>query len=145
MYNFKNVGGSFKLHFNNVQYYVNEEKRRVTAVADVSCSIPEALGNIIFNHCLPNGCNPFAGPLKYSYTAICAPGDVFDEEKGKKIARAGMETKAYRGMSKRLSKWYSRFYIYVSATLYTQCTDFFKKAKNAEEHNNRYIKEKSSI
>ena len=145
MYNFfKQIGGKFRLHIDNLIYFVNPEKKTVTAVAEVSCSIPQGLQAIFPDTQLPNGfdsCNswiPFPC-VKYSYTAVCAPGDEFNEETGKKVAKAGLESKAYIGMAKRLVKWKNRLFTYLNKTLEPQVLDFVERAVEVDTHNREHI------
>ena len=146
MYNFSYDGSKMKLHIENEKYFVNEEKRTITVVADVHVELPEFITKTIYDNQLPNG---FIGHyaslwgdnnITFKHTAKCAPGDQWDEEKGKKIAMAALEAKAYRSMKRRLWKWFKKFNEYANMVS-DLCFNFAVRAKNAAEHDDRYIHE----
>lgn len=146
MYNFNHDGSKMKLHFSNEQYFINEFQKTVTAVADVYVSVPEYITRTISRYQLPNG---FLNqdfiyfderPIQFRHTVRCLPGDVWDEEKGQKIAMAALEAKAYRSMEKRLVKWEKRFEEFV-AQVRELIGEFKDKSESTAEHDERYIKE----
>lgn len=149
MYNFNYDGSQFKLQISEERYYINETKRTVTVTAMVEVATPEYILRTIDYSQLPVGFTadalfPFGGydckPVKFTATARCAPEDVWDAEKGKKIALAKLEAKAYRSMGRRLLKWvrhFRRFYIELNHL----CDGFINKAAGAAEHDDRYIQD----
>ena len=66
--------------------------------------------------------------------AHIAPGDVFDVEIGKKIARAKAESMAYKKAMNFLHRVAGR-----AMDVLSQYDDFMYKAESVIEHNNRYL------
>ena len=145
MYNFKYDGSKFKLQIKNERYFVNKEKRTVTVTADVMIVVPDFIVNTIHSDQLPKG---FVGaedwfgfgmPVKMTKTARCSEEDTWDEEKGRKIALAKLEAKAYNRFSKSLDNWYVRFANDFIANLQKMGVEFLDKAANAASHDEKYI------
>ena len=147
MYNFNYDGSKFKLQIANEQYFINEEKRTITVVADVRITVPEFITRTINPQQMPNGYVPAWQTLfweeeavRMRHTAKCSPDDEWDVDKGMKIAMAALEAKAYRSMAKRLVKWSERFNGFLMH-VDTLIGDFMSKAKNAAEHDEKYIQD----
>lgn len=93
-----------KLHTGTPKVFVQEDKRMVVTVIDYQLVVPEIIQRL-FNEI-------YTDPGKWDQDisgtatgiAICAEGDTFDIEKGKKISRAKAETNAYRNAAKSLNK-----------------------------------------
>ena len=144
MYNFKHDGSSFKLQILNERYFTNEEKGTVTVKADVYLVVPDIVYNPILMGQWPLGFTDspyFASPVTMSATAVCAPGDTFDEEKGKKIAMARLEASAYKRFRKTMANWVTRFNFEFVDYLNDKAMEFINKATLAARHDRRYINE----
>lgn len=137
MYNFKHDGSSFKLQILNERYFTNEEKGTVTVKADVYLVVPDIVYNTILMGQWPLGFSP----VTMSATAVCAPGDTFDEEKGKKIAMARLEASAYERFRKTMANWVTRFNFEFVDYLNDKAMEFINKATLAARHDRRYINE----
>lgn len=88
-------------------------------------------------------------PVIYRSTTVntkCQAPDVFDEEKGKKIAIAKAEASAYKNVAKWLIKEWQKInndYVQMDADKPTSCgkiNDFYVKASNQIVHNREYIR-----
>ena len=145
MYNFKHDGSGFKLQILNERYFTNEEKGTVTVKADVYLKVPDVVSNTIVFDQWPLGFyGPpyyFASPVRMSATAVCAPGDTFDEEKGKKVAMARLEASAYERFRKTITNWITRFNFEFVDYLNDKASEFINKADRAARHDRRYINE----
>ena len=150
MYNFNyDKSSGFKLRIENEQYHVNAQKRTVTIVADVHVEVPEYVTRTIHASQLPNGFlnsddwYDSNDPIRMKHVARCSDEDVFDEAKGKKIAMAALEAKAYRSMSKRLRAWGERFFLGSDKSfivvLNKMGTEVLDKAEKAAEHDREYV------
>lgn len=143
MYNFKHDASKMKLQIKNEKYFVNEAKRTVTVVADVAVKTP---GDILFTidqAQLPNGFNdgemyPWDATVTMRHTAVCSDDDQWDVEKGKKIAMAMLEAKAYESMAKRLNTWYERFTDFTER-VWNVVNDFNTRAQSAATHDREYV------
>ena len=145
MYNFNHDGSKFKLQISGEQYFVNEEKRTVTVVDNVWVAVPDYILRTLNDGQLPNGFVPAGFPvwwddetIQMKHTAHCAPDDTWDEEKGRKIALAALEAKAYRSMAKRLAKWADKFNTFL-IQVDNLIGEFMEKSKSAAEHDEKYI------
>jgi len=143
MYNFKHDGSGFKLQIFNERYFTNAEKGTVTVKADVYLKVPDILYDTINQWPLGFADRPdfFASPVTMSATAVCAPGDTFDEEKGKKIAMARLEASAYERFRKTMTNWVTRFNSEFVDYLNEKTAEFINKATMAASHDRRYINE----
>ncbi len=144
MYNFKHDGSGFKLQIMNERYFTNTEKGTVTVKADVYLTVPDAVYNTILMSQWPLGFIgnfSFASPVRMSATAVCAPGDTFDEEKGKKVAMARLEASAYERFKKTITNWITRFNFDFVDYLNKKTAEFVNKATMAAKHDRRYINE----
>lgn len=142
MYNFKHDASKMKLQISNEKYFVNEAKRTVTVVADVAVKTPGDILNTINQAQLPTGFNenmyPWEDSITMRHTAVCSKDDQWDVEKGKKIAMAMLEAKAYESMMKRLNTWYERFTDF-SERLWNVINDFNARAYTASSHDRSYV------
>lgn len=142
MYNFKHDASKMKLQISNEKYFVNEAKRTVTVVADVAVKTPGDILNTINQAQLPTGFNenmyPWEDHITMRHTAVCSKDDQWDVEKGKKIAMAMLEAKAYESMMKRLNTWYERFTDF-SERLWNVINDFNARAYTASSHDRSYV------
>lgn len=142
MYNFKHDASKMKLQISNEKYFVNEAKRTVTVVADVAVKTPGDILNTINQAQLPTGFNenmyPWEDHITMRHTAVCSKDDQWDAEKGKKIAMAMLEAKAYESMMKRLNTWYERFTDF-SERLWNVINDFNARAYTASSHDRSYV------
>ena len=77
--------------------------------------------------------------IKVKATAKCHPDDVFSYEKGKKIALAKAESRAYRLMKNELLRRWSSLLDNIEA-LAPLKNAFIDKALSCVEHNDKYIK-----
>lgn len=108
------------------EFFINEKKRTVTCKLVANLIGPEyhVWGEIQFDGDI----------LKASATARCHKDDVFDIERGKRIA-----------LSKAENELYSKASMYVSDVaekldfIRTACNDFFKKSIMCQAHNIDYI------
>ena len=74
--------------------------------------------------------------MKAIGVAVCGRDDIFDIEKGKKIAKARAETEAYKRATELIrDKVFNLAHAY--ANMYT---DFYTKNMNVRKHNKEYIK-----
>lgn len=117
-----------KLTFGTPNYHVNEKEGTVKCRVSYHLQVPhDADGQL------------FVAPEKYSsVTAIakCRPGDKFDAEVGKKVARAKAESRAYSRCANHLHDYMERAFMNL-----TILNDFIEKAFDCVEHNDKYIKE----
>ena len=126
----------FKLSFDEPDFFVNEEKGVVTCVMDCYLkgvdSVLNAMANNVYgyyNH------NPIVSTFTITASAKLDPQDKFDKEKGKKVARAKAESKAY----KRISKSFCHVIEKYCEKLGNDLAEFETKAVGVIEHNDRYI------
>ena len=145
MYNFNYDGSKFRLHINNPQYFVNEKKKTITLVADTVVDVPEYIMQTIAYEKLPQGFGydtSWVGidTVKMTVTVKCHEDDVFDVEKGKKIAMAKLEARAYQRFIKTLGNWRKRFNTFIDS-LDVMYMDFVRRAGDAAEHDLKYIDE----
>lgn len=142
MYNFKHDASKMKLQISNEKYFVNEAKRTVTVVADVAVKTPGDILETIHMAQLPNGFNenvyPWEDSITMRHTAVCSDNDQWDVEKGKKIAMAMLEAKAYESMAKRLNTWYERFTDFTNR-VWNVVNDFNNRALSAASHDRSYV------
>ena len=74
--------------------------------------------------------------MKAIGAAVCGKDDIFDFEKGKKIAKARAETEAYKRATELLKdKVFNLAHAYVN-----MFTDFYAKNMNVRNHNKEYVK-----
>lgn len=106
------------IKYNDIKYYVNEEKRIVTAVWE-GRSVEYALveffrgrcGTLSKNTTNWNPAEEFSIenklylPLRFVGVAYCNENDVFDVEVGKNIARLKLECKVTRAVNKCVTRY----------------------------------------
>ena len=153
MRNFKSDGGKFKLHLEEVRYFVNEDKRTVTVTALASVSIPGFISKLFDFTAFPEGFVddydfPFGGvyghtPIKVTWTARCAPEDEFDAEKGKKIAMSKLEANVYQRFGAAMNKFRDQFAKFTMDVV-DSCDDFCVRAFQAAGHDLKYIEDISN-
>ena len=125
----------FKLSFQEPTYFVNEEKQIVTCVVKYTLNasdwnITRALSLI------DNQRDPIFGNVMTSYSvAKLDPTDTFDVDKGKRVARAKAESKAYDKVSQKMVKMFCEF---MDDTV-DEMNTFCEKANGVVEHNSRYL------
>lgn len=125
----------FKLSFQEPTYFVNEEKQIVTCVVKYTLNasdwnVTRALSLI------DNQRDPIFGNVMTSYSvAKLDPTDTFDVDKGKRVARAKAESKAYDKVSQKMVKMFCEF---MDDTV-DEMNTFCEKANGVVEHNTRYL------
>lgn len=110
-----------KLSVVNTRFVVNEEKRTVACICD--CRFKYIVFGSYKNE-----------PFSVTAVAKCHTNDKFDEELGKKIARAKAENKAYQICALEC-KLYKK---HLNRAL-KNFTEFKEKANKCIEHNKGYI------
>lgn len=125
---------NFKLSVNNIDYFVNEEKKCVTCrVNYVLKAADETLLLLFGADCLVDNCD-FGEAVA---TARVHADDVFDVETGKKVARAKAESLAYRQVVNYLdniTEVYSRKFMRPALM-------FIEKAEKVIDHNDEYLEQ----
>lgn len=106
------------------QFFVNEEKKTVVCKMSAYLLIPDVFDNI----------DVWGDRFRVKAIAKCCPGDVFNEEIGKRIARAKAESKAYK-YAIEYSKGIMTQVIKAKAML----NNFIEKGNKSIEHNAKYI------
>ena len=116
-----------KVSFNNekTKFYVNEKKGTVVCSVEGSLMVPTNWDSCVL---VPGA------TLVEKGIAKCAPEDTFDVERGKRIALARAENKAYLSALKHLDKFMEQIAVIVNAY-----EDFNDKAYHACAHNEDYI------
>ena len=116
-----------KVSFNNekTKFYVNEKKGTVVCSVEGSLLVPTNWDSCVL---VPGA------TLVEKGIAKCAPEDTFDVERGKRIALARAENKAYLSALKHLDKFMEQIAFIVNAY-----EDFNDKAYHACAHNEDYI------
>ena len=131
----------FKLSFREPKFYVNEEKKTVVCKLDcrinfINGSIPPYAIYYIYDSMLDS---VPASRMDCGFEVIGVskldPRDNFDENIGKKVARAKAESKAYEYASQNMYKAFTKFI----NELGTAANNFFKKTESVTEHNLRYL------
>lgn len=119
-----------KISVIDCQYFVNEKKKTVTCKMFYALKMEEVISNAFrfligeYPHC----------PQSVIATAYLAPGDTFDEKKGKQVARAKAETMAYKEMLPLMDKLRNTLnYVEV------EMSEFGFKATDTIEHNKEYL------
>lgn len=101
-----------------IHYVVNEEKKTVKAILRsvnrkgqniTSTDALRKLYKIVGHKNFDFKTHPYLRMANsYSATVTCLEGDVFNEEKGKELARAKVKEKYFRALDKRLIYYYER-------------------------------------
>ena len=122
----------FKLSFikDGIKFYVNEKKRIVTCIVTAIVETPHSWDSCVTIPSIEvNGVG----------VAKCHADDVFDVERGKRIAMAKAENKAYNAASNYLYE-YSNDVLFFSIKI----ADFFSKNIKCCSHNDEYIESVSN-
>lgn len=110
----------------NTNYYFNGDN--VTAEVNVCLDAPEKFYEL-FGNCY----------MIVKAVAKCSPYDKYSLEKGKQVARAKAEGRAYRLIKNELiRRWNS--VIDTMESLAPLKANFIEKAENCEAHNKEYVK-----
>jgi hypothetical protein len=117
----------FKLSFlkSSAQFFVNEKKRIVSCVVEGELQSPYS-----WDSSVTIGCPTF----KATGVATCKEDDVFDVERGKRIALAVAENDIYSQAKTYLSKAMKELLFFTD-----KITDFAIKSDRCREHNKDYI------
>lgn len=110
---------------NNTQFYVNEEKGTVVCVLEGYLSTPTGVSDILY---LPDRIFRGVGVAK------CSKDDVFDAERGKRIALAKAENRIYVSAMRHIGETVERLDNVLSAY-----SDFCDKGYHTCAHNEDYI------
>lgn len=99
-----------------IKYIVNEEKKTVKAILKTvdrkghnitSTDALRRLYKVVGHKNFDLDTHPFLKmPNQYTATVTCLEGDVFDEKTGKKLAAKKVKDKYYRGLDRRLVRYY---------------------------------------
>lgn len=118
---------NFKISFVNemTRFFVNEEKRTVVCVLYGNLNVPTIWDGCVY---IPQNLLCERGVAK------CAPEDVFDVERGKRIALAKAENQMYLSALKYLDNYMAQIAVFVNAF-----EMFNDKAYHACAHNDDYI------
>ena len=116
-----------KINFTNQRFYVDQKHNEVICVLSFKPLYPLFIKSVLKQiGCLPLAAVRCAARLK--------DGDIFDLEKGQKVALAKAENRAYRAVNKQLKK--AQEYIKLSDW---QISSFCDKVDNVNNHNLEYI------
>lgn len=121
--------GNIKIRFGDAVYFVNKKKGNVACKLSGILKFPfvdiedEPLYRYAFNK-----------HIEAVGVATCSPDDKFDENRGKRIALAKAENKAYN-LAKKYLVGYQRFLEDTNEAV----IDFYEKAARATKHNKEYI------
>ena len=127
-YNRRNISISFNVE-GEPQYFVDEKKKRVTCVLSARLNTPVPVD-------YPGVETPMITPQLYkvSARANCSDKDVFNAERGMRIALAKAEMKVYRQAAEYIVRE-SEFILHMA----TACTDFLTNAAAFAWHNTGHI------
>ena len=127
--------GNVKLSFGDFEprFFINKENGTVVCKLDCELRLPMLQLPYIEDD----------APYRYNFTkyikatgiATCSKDDVFDENRGKRIALARAENDAYN-FSKKYLKDYQRFVVNLNDSI----NYFYDKATRANAHNREYVK-----
>lgn len=131
----------FKLSFGEPRYLVNEEKKVVTCLIKYHLKgthkgimqVLSVMDTVIKNDYRDN---IFRDEFIVNAQSKLHPGDEFDVEIGKKIARAKAESSAYEFTNNCLQKIYNEFVKITEKA----ATEFDFNTENVIYHNEKYIK-----
>lgn len=126
-----------KIHFDEPEFFVNEEKKTVTCKLRGGLVLPFELFNI---RCFWMN-RSFDEEKIVTATAKCSPEDTFDIDKGKRIALAKAENKITYYFSDNVV---DRIYSTIVSELTTSCEDFRLRSYKFAEHNYAYIEDLSN-
>ena len=129
----------FKLKFDEPRYYVNEKKNTVTCV--MSCRLTGNPAVMEMLYTMSNLSNDYSlyDNIRYSFevsaTSKLYPGDTFDVETGKKVARTKAESQAYLNTSKKIGKLIDKYFNMVQ----NMYDEFYTKSESVASHNDEYL------
>lgn len=126
-----------KIHFDEPEFFINEEKKTVTCKLCGQLDLPFEL-NYIFNFMPDLIMDEWKN---MTATAKCSPEDTFDIDKGKRIALAKAENKITYYFSDNVV---DRIYSTIVSELTTSCEDFRLRSYKFAEHNYAYIEDLSN-
>ena len=118
-------------YYGEPMFYINEKKRTVT------CKLAAFLGGPVEDGAVPFGFEGVNFPpteISVSSTARCHKDDVFDVEKGKRIALSKAENELYGQASQYVSQVAEKMDF-----IRTACNSFFTKSVRCQAHNIDYI------
>lgn len=123
----------FKLSVCNTEFYINRKKNRVRCKLDFDIKWNPKYQGLLRLFMVWNR-DPFESEVLAE--ANLDPQDVFDVEKGMKVARAKAESMAYRKTYKLLERFMEDV-----LNMANDVKDFQDKARSTIEHNNKYIEQ----
>lgn len=118
--------------FDEPEFFVNEYTKTVT------CKLSAQLDSLE-NAIAPNNSKIIIfedNLLSATTTAKCSPNDVFDIDRGKRIAMARAENKIYRHANSRMKEWI-KIFAKAMVVLNDSGTNFL----DYSDHNDEYIQE----
>lgn len=131
-----------KLSFGSPEYFVNESNNTVTC--KLSFRLNPSDGTRYNSYCdalfnLSDAVLKEEETLRYSWTiaetAKLDPADTFDVETGKKVARAKVESSAYKFIANKVAKIINSGYDVIACA----CEQFIEKAAGVKRHNDEYL------
>lgn len=130
----------FKLKFGEPRYYVNEKKKTVTCV--MTCRLtgnPTVMEMLYVMRNLESSemyeYNDIRYPFEIAATSKLYPGDTFNVETGKKVARAKAESQAYLNTSNKIGKLIGKYFNMVQ----NMYDEFYTKSESVVSHNDEYL------
>lgn len=122
--------GKFKVTFTNEpKYYINSEKGTVVCVMNCSVCTPSPIFWYGFSGPMVDNAN-----LTGMGIAKCSKNDVFDENRGKRIAAARAENDCYLKATRHLNKQAKLLNFLLNGI-----SEFTDKAYNCCAHNDDYV------
>lgn len=133
----KNI--NIKLSFGEPKFFINEKKQVVTCMLNYQLNASDYASLSILRYLVRKYACTFDsyGESYVTAQAKLDPLDTFDEEIGKKVARAKAESKAYGVVEKALRTAFERF----EDEFANAIDEFSDKSTDTIAHNNRYIKQ----
>lgn len=121
----------FRMSALSTEYFYNRQNVTVELVACLTAPL-------VFDDLI--------GPVikRVKQTAKCHPDDPYSLEKGKKIALAKAESKAYSLLAKELEKKYNYLLDFIE-TMKPLKDDFLEKTEKCVKHNEGYIADISRV
>lgn len=117
-----------KISFSGQKFYIDQKRNEVKCVLNFKLLCPPFIKFILTQYGL------YASNWTVTSTARLKEKDIFDEIKGRKVALAKAENKAYRKVGKTLK--FIQEYIKLSDW---QISSFYDKIDNVNNHNLEYI------
>lgn len=127
---------NLKLSFNGTKYYVNFKKGTVTCTSNCHLKCGDENYLYIINNILMYTLKEDSvwGGFSVKATARLNEGEVFDEKVGMQVARAKMESAAYKRMNNILTRVQNEM-----NKVGTIVSNFNQKAVGVLEHNDGYL------